>query len=247
MLGAPQLLAPPGTGAAASTRKAAGRGGDWADPLVHRLHLCSCPSQAPARPPSRMPSGLSAACHVQQPLPSRPRGPAAAPAPTPVPGGSRARKLQGLAGVQPLWALPGSEWAHPAPTPQAAAGWTPWSWLSAAPASCDSARASRAGTGNPDARRTHRPPRSAARPPRPPSTTETCAREQGCGGQGLSPGLLPAGGPQDPGCHRDQHGGGSPCVGGGGRHQGGLATGTSDQEAGLLHPEGARARICTLS
>lgn len=41
-----------------------------------------------------------------------------------------------------------------------------------------------------------RPPRSAGCPPRPPSTTKTCAREQEFGGQGSSPGLRPAGDPR---------------------------------------------------
>lgn len=63
------------------------------------------------------------------------------------------------------------------PSPQAAAGWMPWSWRCAAPASCDSALASRAATGSPGPRRMRRPPRSAGCPPWPPSMTRTCSRK----------------------------------------------------------------------
>lgn len=100
----------------------------------------------------------------------------------------------------------------PHPCPQAAAGWMPWSWRCGAPVSCDSAPASRAVTGSPGPRQMGRPPRSAGCPPRVPSMTRTCSREQGCGGQGPAPprslGLLPAGDSWQ------QHAG-SPCTWGG--------------------------------
>lgn len=93
--------------------------------------------------------------------------------------------------------LPGRGRLTPSSPTQAAAGWTPWSWRCAAPASCDSARAGRAATGSPGPRRTPRPPRSAACRPPPPPTTRTCSCEQPAGGVGPSPetGTPACGGP----------------------------------------------------